>query len=359
MLLSGSPLIAQTIVGTWQGKLPVQQDPRIVLQVTQSGNGPLGGTLKFIDHDDVAAPLLSLSFASPTVTFTVGDISYLGKLSEDSKSITGLWTRGTQKYPLSFMLASPDDTWKYAGASRLTYMPANADPSFEVATIKLSRPDSDNAQATDETRFRTFEAKNSSVIDLVRFAYHLSPRQVQGGPSWAKEVRFDVVGQPDIDGLPDADQHRLMMRKLLADRFHLVVHDTYPTFPIYALTAADPNVKVMPIAANDHGETKIVVRDNQDGTTTWQLVFMTIPEFDDILMRFIKNRQIVDETDMAGQFNITLTLPSEVMNDPTADEGALGSAFFKAVQVIGFQLKSKSEPLRVVVIDEVEKPTPN
>jgi len=52
-------------------------------------------------------------------------------------------------------------------------------------------------------------------------------------------VKFDVVGQPNLPGQPSRDQDRLMMRKLLVERFHLVVHETQDISSVYALAVAD------------------------------------------------------------------------------------------------------------------------
>ena len=355
-MLAG-PLTAQSVLGTWQATLPVQPDPRVVLTLRQATGGSLAGSLTFIDHDNVAAPLPSVTLASSELRFAVADITYSGKFSADGKSLAGTWTRGTQRYPLIFTLATPETAWTYAGPARLSPMSASADPTFEVVTIKPSQ--AEGVVATTETRYRVFKAKNSSVLDLVKFAYHVTPRQVQGGPSWMNDLRFDVVGQPDLDGLPSVDQHRLMVKKLLAERFHLVIHDIQPVFPVYALTLTSPHAKVTPIAPNDIGETKILVTDKQDGTMDLQFVYTTIPQLDDTLMSFIKDRQIVDETGLTAQFNTILTVPSEVLQNSLIDDGERRSAFFKAVQTAGFRLTPKQEPLRVIVVDRVEHPTQN
>ena len=351
------PTAAQTVVGTWQGTLPIQQDPRVVLKISQASDSSLLGSLTFIDHDNVAAPLLSITFTSPELKLAVADVTYLGKIDATGKSLTGIWTRGAQRYPLTFLLSSPETAWTYSCSPQLAPMSAASDPRFAVATIKPSK--SDGGNGTTEIRYRTFEAKNVSLLDLMRFSYHLSARQVQGGPTWVSDLRFDVVAQPDADGLPSADQNRLMVKKLLTERFHLIVHDSHPIFSVYALTAVDPHVKVSPIAPGDRGETKIMVTDKEDGTKALQFLYTTIPDLDDTLMYFIKDRQIVDETGLTGQFNITLTIPSDSLQGTSPDEIEGSAAIFKAVQALGLKLEPKKEQLRVIVIDHVEKPTPN
>ena len=69
------PTAAQNVLGTWQGTLPIQQDPRVVLKISQASDSSLAGSLTFIDHDNVAAPLLSITFASPELKLAVGDVN--------------------------------------------------------------------------------------------------------------------------------------------------------------------------------------------------------------------------------------------------------------------------------------------
>jgi uncharacterized protein (TIGR03435 family) len=354
MLTFAAPALGQAILGSWQGTLPIQKDPRIVLKISPANNGSLLGSITFIDHDPVAVPLLSVTFLPPDIKFAVGGVTYRGKISSDGKSLTGVWTQGTQTYSMTFVLSNPDSAWTYSGSSRLSPMSATADPAFEVATIKMSHPSA--GHATFETRHRLFEAKNATTLDLIKFAYHLSSSQVQDSPSWTTELRFDVVGQSDTEGLPNPDQHRLMVKKFLAERFHLAVHETHPIFPVYALSVANSHPSLTASSPNA-GDAGIIVSDKGDGTTALQFVFTTIPELDDHLMYFIKERQIVDETGLIGRFNLTLTIPSDVLNGSSVDESERSAALFKAVRAVGFQLEPKKEPL--LVIDHIEKPTPN
>src|ERR1700721_3536163 len=91
-------------------------------------------------------------------------------------------------------------------------MLATADPSFEVATIKPSAPDAKNWGYS--WRPRLFQARDNTIADLILFAYHVRRRQIDGGPSWMNELRFDVTGEPDAPGGPSGDKDGLMPRKL-------------------------------------------------------------------------------------------------------------------------------------------------
>jgi uncharacterized protein (TIGR03435 family) len=344
---------AQSIAGTWQGTLPVSQSPRVVLKIADAGNGALRGSISFIDRAADVVPLLSTTYRAPNLTAAIADITYRGKLSADGKSIAGTWTQGNQSFPVSFTLATPETLWTYSGPSTMSTMPATADPSFEVATIKPSAHDASLGYSTGR---RLFQARGNTVADLIQFAYHVRRRQIDGGPSWMNELRFDVTGEPDAPGLPTVDQERLMLRKLLAERFGFRVHIVQKDFPVYALVVdkSPPKINVSAPSVND---ILISPRELEDGSTAVQFSHTTMPEFTEFLMGWIQDRQVVDETGLNGRFDFTVVTPSSSVQGGNDNEKA--TAFLLGVKPLGFKLVPKKEPLEVMVIDNVDKPTAN
>ena len=133
-------LHGQTIAGTWQGTLSAKDSQRIVFKFVEAGNnGTLRGCLIFIDRGSDGPPFLSVTFFPPDLSAVVADITYRGKLSADGKSIAGTWMQGNQTYPLMLVRATPETLWKYSGPAPVLPMAVNADPVFEVTTVKPSR----------------------------------------------------------------------------------------------------------------------------------------------------------------------------------------------------------------------------
>jgi uncharacterized protein (TIGR03435 family) len=343
---------AQSIAGTWQGTLPVGQSPRIVLRIADAGNGALHGSVIFIDRSADAIPLLSTTYRAPNLTAAIGEITFRGKLSADGKSIAGTWTEGNQSFPVSFALATPETLWRYSGPSTMPTMPATADPSFEVATIKPSAHDA-NWGISRGTRL--FQARGNTIADLIQFAYQVRRRQIDGGPSWMNELRFDVTGEPDAPGLPSRDQERLMLRKLLAERFGFRVHIVQRDFPVYALVV-DKSPPKIDVSAPSVNNILISPRELEDGNTAVQFSHATMPEFAEFLMGFIQDRQIVDETGLKGRFDFTVMIPTSSQGGNDTDKA---TAFLLGVKPLGFKLAPKKEPLEVIVIDNIDKPTAN
>ena len=71
---------------------------------------------------------------------------------------------------------------------------------------------------------RTFTTVNTTVMDLLVFAYGIHPTQVLGAPAWLSTEQFDITGEPDAAGRPTLAQWKQIVGKLLPSRFALTFH---------------------------------------------------------------------------------------------------------------------------------------
>jgi hypothetical protein len=101
-------------------------------------------------------------------------------------------------------------------------------PSFEVASIKLSSPES-NGRGIGGPAPDRFVATNVTARDIIAYGYHLIDLQLSGGPSWVNAEYFDIDAKIDdaiAQRLQNAsrdeqtEEKRLMVQSLLAERFH-------------------------------------------------------------------------------------------------------------------------------------------
>src|SRR5580692_1676875 len=221
--LQGTALEAQNITGNWQGTLEVpQRKVRIVFKIALESD-KLKATLYTVDQP--SPPIATtITRDGSTVKMTIPGINgtYEGKLSGDGNSIAGTWTQGA---PLALNLtrATSDTAWEIPKpAPPPARMAANANPAFEVATIKPSDPSKPGQIIT--LRGVEVITTNVTVHDLINLAYWLHPKQVTGGPPWTESEKFDMAGKPDAPGQPNVDQMKIMIQKLLADCFQLKYH---------------------------------------------------------------------------------------------------------------------------------------
>ena len=249
VLLSALPLFAQGLPGTWQGTLKVPQAPkgelRVVFHISTTAADALKAEMFSIDQGAQAYPAGSVTLRDHVVKIAIPGLGggFEGKMGADGKSIAGTWTQGPMSFALTLELATPQTAWAMPEAApKPKAMAANADPSFEVVTIKPSR-----REALDKgfgMRGRRFTVNNEGLIELITLAYRLHLRQIVGAPSWAESDKYDTEGTAAGEGVPSLDQDRIMLRKMLADRFHLVFHMEKRELPVYVLTVAKAGSKM-------------------------------------------------------------------------------------------------------------------
>lgn len=239
-----------------------------------------------------------------------------------------------------------------------TQISAQSDPSFEVATIKQTPPDrAEPDYPSIDTHSRSLVVKSATVIDLIKWAYRLREEQIENASQWMAQMKFDIVGQPDMKVQPNADQDRLMMRKLLAERFNLVMHETRRVSTVYVLSVNAKPSQMLPSTPQD-GHVKLSREEANDGTTALQFSSATMQDLLYVLMNSIQDRQIVDETGLKGKYDFTLILPSETLESNT-DASELSAGLLKALESIGLQVNRRKDSVQMFVVDRINEPTPN
>ncbi|SFS02560.1 soil-associated protein, TIGR03435 family [Granulicella pectinivorans] len=351
ILLLAPALYAQGILGTWQATLPVDNSPHVQLRITQASDGALRGVFDRFDWT-TSVPLSTITFLAPDLNAAapVIDIAFHARLGPDGKSLQGTWQQAKHSYPLTFTLATPETLWKRDNGAP---MALSADPAFEVAVIRPSEPG--KTQRSFALRTRHFNARNSTVFQMVKFAYALQSRQIEGAPEWFESVRFDIDAEPDTEGVPNEQQYRLMLRKLLAERFQLRTHILQRVVPVYALTLQNKTPRLDP-ADDPNGHSHIFVKQIDDGQTLGQFMDFTMPDVADFLMGFLPERQILDETGLKGRVNFTMTIATASTQGPANDTAA---EYFHAIEPLGFKLIPRKAPIDILVIDHLEKPSAN
>src|SRR5215469_938740 len=103
---------------------------------------------------------------------------------------------------------------------------------FEVASVKTNKTGQREGGITAIGGGR-FRATNIPFKILLATAYDVNFEQISGGPDWLDSERYDVEAKPDR--LATTQQIHLMLQKLLAERFRLVLRRETKEMPIFAL----------------------------------------------------------------------------------------------------------------------------
>src|SRR3984885_3395901 len=209
----------QDLAATWQGTLGPGQGMRVVIQVTEGTRDEYRALFYNIDRSGDAGPGRAIAQDGSTVkmTFTMVDGTYIGHLAPDGKSITGTWSQNSAPVPLNLTRAVAGGEWVIPTAAvKPRAMDPNADPAFEVATIKSSN-------AEEHRKFFRFspdhfEGVNETVADMITFSYGVHRNQIVDAPVWTESEKFDISAKPDTEGRPSLAQWKTMVQKLLTDR---------------------------------------------------------------------------------------------------------------------------------------------
>jgi uncharacterized protein (TIGR03435 family) len=364
--LLGSALEAQSITGNWQGTLQAgPQKMRIVFKIAQE-NDKLKASLYLVDRP--SAPIAStITWDGSTLKMTIPAMNgkYEGKLGADGNSITGTLNQGPPM-PLALNLAraTPETAWAIPEPQPPPQrMAANATPAFEVATIKPSDPANRGQIIT--LRGAEIITTNTTLHDLINLAYWLHPKQVIGGPAWAESEKFDLTGKPDAPGQPNVDQMKMMIQKLLADRFQLKFHFEKREFPAYAIGIAKTGAKLTKSQDDPNGLPGWGIGRTPSGT---RMTFRNSPlsQLAAILQNSL-DKPVVDQSGLSERYDFTLTFTPDPAQaallggapPPAADNPDAAPDLFAAFQQLGLKLESTKAPVDVMVIDKVGKPSEN
>jgi uncharacterized protein (TIGR03435 family) len=360
----------QNIVGTWQATLPTpQRELRLVMKLTRAADESLKATFFSIDQNGrgVTANITLKGTDFKAEIPAIGG-NYEGKLSEDGTTIVGTFTQGAP-IPLTFAKATTAAMeWAIPEPPPPPrQMPADAQPTFEVATIKPSNPDTPGrALNVGRGGGNSFSTLNMPLSELIRFAYGIHTKQVTGGPSWIEEEKYDILAKPDTPGMPNAPQVRSMVQKLLAERFGFQFHREKKELSTYLLSVDKSGLKLTKSESNGsnlpgfggRGPGRIGVRNS------------SMPDFADFLQMRVLDRPVVDQTGLTDRYDFNLEFRQEGPGAAAAIAGGNPSALpqvaddrpelFVAVrEQLGLKLETGKAQVEVIVIDKVTKPTAN
>ena len=360
---------AMKIDDTWQGTLHIpQKDLRIVMKITKTGVAVLTATMYSIDQGGQGIPANKTSFEDGVLKFSIDmiDGKYEGKMSSDGKSIDGTWTQGPNPLTLLLERATPATEWTIpAPVPPMPPMAADANPSFEVATIKPSVPNRPGKGFG--FRGSQFITINTNLNDLIAFAYGLHTKQIVDAPAWFSSELYDIAGTPDVPGRPNHKQMGVMVQKLLADRFKLTFHHDKRELSVYAISVASggPKMKKSTAAPTDpqgflfRGLGDLMVRNlNMEDFAMWMQSSVTdrpVVNQTGLTDRYDFQLKWTPDQSQFGQFAGTGVAMPTANDDPSAPPGL----YTAITEQLGLKMESKKAPDDVVVIDHVEKPSAN
>lgn len=251
---------------------------------------------------------------------------------------------------------------------------AQPSPEFEVASIRASNPEqgfinfttpSLNVGGDHYLRF-----VQVTLRDLIMLAHGVGARQIQGpgflnGTPNAPADRFDVAAKVPAGAI--GEQVPLMLRTLLAERFHLTLHRENRDMQVYALEVANggPKMKESPNASAEgaSGEGRCIrsFAEREGATLAAVCTHMTSADIAQQVQAlapgYFRDGPVIDSTGLRGVYDFKL----EWITAGEANNGSPGPTMMAALQdQLGLRLDRRKQSVEVLVIDKLDRtPTEN
>jgi bla regulator protein BlaR1 len=273
--------------------------------------------------------------------------------------------------PIFFGLLHATPSW-----AQTTAEAPKETPAFEVATVKPSVP-GETMVMTKSTPDALW-VRNAPLIYVIHLAAGLlnaNDDQIIGVPSWVKTERYDVTAKvnesdvPKLAKLSRIEKNEMMM-SVLANRFNFTFHWETRELPVYDLVVAKGGSKLREAKPgdtypdgpkDDQGQSSAGMIRVGLGTVDAQAIPITsLLE----ILSSLAGRTVVDKTGLAAKYDIKLRwLPEGSRANPDGGGGAAGESdvdFFTAIpEQLGLRLVPTRGSVRVLVVDHVDKPSPN
>lgn len=266
-------------------------------------NNGYKATFYSIDQGGDGIPVSRITLEGSTVAITITPIDgkYEEKVSPDGKAMTGTWAQGPKPLPLNFVRATPETEWIIPlPTPHLASMDPKGTPSFEVATFKVSKPDEQGrAFLVRGNRFRTI---NTTLSEMMSFAYGIHAKQVVGAPAWFDTEKFDLDAKPEGEGAPNDKQWKGMIQKLLVERLQLKFHHDMKELSVYVLDVAKGGPKLTNSEGDPNGLTGLFFRGRPGDLVVHNA---TMADFVGLMQNTVLDRPVIDQTGIAARWDFS------------------------------------------------------
>jgi uncharacterized protein (TIGR03435 family) len=230
-------------------------------------------------------------------------------------------------------------------------------PAFDVASVKPSQhligPDYNNQLSYSPTGFI---ARNVTLKRLVAEAYQLQLNQVLA-PSWLDKNEYDIDARSAE--VATREEHALMLRSLMAQRFKLTEHSEMREMRVYELVVGKSGSKIHPISDGESPTAGAGFHFHGDLRQFADLlaIQLSIPASDNPAEPTRASTSpipVLNKTGLPGIFDFSVDIHPELGTDMFA-------SWQRALEDhLGLRIESSKGNVAVLVVDEAARiPTEN
>jgi len=227
---------------------------------------------------------------------------------------------------------------------------------FEVASVKLVEGGAPPHTVNLNVDHDKVSLEAATLRQMVGFAYTIQRIRVLLGPAcpeWADRDEFDVVAKASNPNLT-RDQARVLLQKLLADRFQLKVERSTKELDQYSLIVGKNGSKLKEAGAE--GPRGLTPSPRPDGGWTLTIRRSNLAGLVNTIANFT-GMPVKDETGLKGEYDFEVSF--QHVQEDASENAATGPSLFEAVEKLGLKLVKTKGSQEVLTILHAEQPTAN
>jgi bla regulator protein blaR1 len=255
--------------------------------------------------------------------------------------------------------------------------PALSGAQFDVVSIKPHPYDPGAGGGMRTLPDGTFMMTGQSIWSIISSVspVPVSPRDTIGLPDWARTERYDIIAKVAPGSNPTREQRAEMMRNMLVERLKVVSHIEEQERTTFSLVVArsdgrlGPQLKKSivdctppsspPDAAPQTRPSAAIRCGMRMGPGTIEANGMTLDRLVNSLSGLAGGR-VTNLTGLDGAYDLTLHFaPPRLNPDPSAPADDAPQFVTALQEQLGLKLVPGKSMVKILVIDHIERPTPN
>jgi len=263
-----------------------------------------------------------------------------------------------------------------AAQERIAAGPTPNGPTFDVVSIKRVT-DIRNQRSIGDQPGGRFVLSGMAIAPVIRTAYPADTSDLINAPDWVNSDTYDLTAQAGRD--VTRQEMEVLLRAMLADRFKLAVHYEMQERPVFALVLARPDGRLGPgikrsdldcdaIQAARRAGSKDAPPETSNGAPACGMsmrggqgmeVMLGARPLSILASSFGTGpgRVVIDKTGLTGNYDVTLKYTPQPRADAPPD--APPDVFTALQEQLGLKLEPDRAPLKILVIDRIERPSEN